>query len=127
MRTTGTGGSGRGATSGRGTDRDGAVRLSARLTPDEGARLLAEVDGRCTEMERDARAGGGDEGHDAPPADALVDLARTPAGDDRPAGAAAAGPRLGDHEAPRPGPPPERGEWVPPERPTEPPPIARGP
>jgi len=71
------------------TDRDGAVRLSARLTPDEGARLLAEVDGRCTEMERDARAGGWYEGHDAHRADALVDLARTAAGDDRPAGPAA--------------------------------------
>src|SRR2546430_1375320 len=87
MRTTGTGGSGRGATSGRGTDRDGAVRLSARLTPDEGARLLAEVDARGAEMERDARAGGWYEGHDAHRADALVDLARTAApGSEQPAG-----------------------------------------
>src|SRR5205085_7014759 len=59
------------------TDRDGAVRISARLTPDEGGRLLAEVDARCGEMERDARAGGWYEGHDAHRADALVDLART--------------------------------------------------
>lgn len=68
------------------TDRDGAVRLSARLTPDEGARLLAEVDARCGEMERDARAGGWYQGHDAHRADALVDLAGTGAGSDRPAG-----------------------------------------
>jgi hypothetical protein len=59
------------------TDRDGAVRGSFRLTPDEGARLLAEVDSRCSEMEHDARAGGWYEGHDAHRADALVDLART--------------------------------------------------
>src|SRR5207237_10003659 len=64
------------------TDRDGAVRISARLTPDEGGRLLAEVDGRCAEMERDARAGGWYEGHDAHRADALVDLARTAGGAD---------------------------------------------
>jgi hypothetical protein len=68
------------------TDRDGAVRLSARLTPDEGARLLAEVDACCGQMERDARAGGWYEGHDAHRADALVDLARTGADTDRPAG-----------------------------------------
>src|SRR5205807_8766092 len=72
------------------TDRDGAVRLSARLTPDEGGRLLAEIDARCGEMERDARAGGWYEGHDAHRADALGDLTRTAAGgDDRPAGPAA--------------------------------------
>jgi hypothetical protein len=59
------------------TDQDGAVRGSFRLTPDEGARLLAEVDARCGEMERDARAGGWYEGHDAHRADALVDLARS--------------------------------------------------
>ncbi len=69
------------------TDRDGAVRLSARLTPDEGALLLAEVDARCAEMESDARAGDWYEGHDAHRADALVDLARRSAGADGPAGA----------------------------------------
>ena len=62
------------------------MRISARLTPDEGGRLLAEVDARCTEMEGDARAGGWYEGHDAHRADALVDLARTSAGADGPAG-----------------------------------------
>jgi hypothetical protein len=55
------------------TDRDGAVRLSARLTPDEGARLLAEVDARRDEMV----------------ADALVDLARTAQSSDKAAGPAA--------------------------------------
>jgi uncharacterized protein YbjQ (UPF0145 family) len=62
------------------TDRDGAVRLAARLTPDEGARLLAEVDARRDEMVADARAGGWYEGSDAHRADALVDLARTAGG-----------------------------------------------
>ncbi len=66
------------------TDRDGAVRVSARLTPDEGARLLAEVDARCGAMERDARAGGWYEGHDAHRADALVDLARSACGAEGP-------------------------------------------
>lgn len=59
------------------TDRDGAVRLTARLTPDEGARLLTEVDARRDEMAADARAGGWYEGNDAHRADALVDLARS--------------------------------------------------
>jgi len=82
------------------TDRDGAVRLSARLTPDEGGRLLAEIDARCGEMERDARAGGWYEGHDAHRADALVDLTRTAAGgDDRPAGPAAMVHVFVDYEA----------------------------
>ena len=38
------------------------VSLSGRFTPDEGARLLAEVDVRCGGMERDARAGDGTKG-----------------------------------------------------------------
>jgi hypothetical protein len=62
------------------------VRLAARLTPDEGARLLAEVDARRDRMVADARAGGWYEGVDAHRADALVDLARTADGDDAPAG-----------------------------------------
>src|SRR5256885_3789092 len=61
------------------TDRDGAVRLSARLTPDEGARLLSAVDARCDEMVADARAGGWFESTEAHRVDALVDLARTAA------------------------------------------------
>lgn len=81
------------------TDRDGAVRLSARLTPDEGARLLAEVDARCADLESDARAGGWYEGHDAHRADALVDLARTAGDADRPAGPEATVHVFVDHEA----------------------------
>jgi Domain of unknown function (DUF222) len=68
------------------TDRDGAVRLAARLTPDEGARLLAEVDARRDQMVADARAGGWYEGAEAHRADALVDLARTARAGDGPAG-----------------------------------------
>jgi hypothetical protein len=71
------------------TDRDGAVRLSARLTPDEGARLLAEVDARRDEIVADARAGGWYENADAHRADALVDLARTPQSPDKAASPAA--------------------------------------
>jgi uncharacterized protein DUF222 len=63
------------------TDRDGAVRLSARLTADEGARFLAELDARCDQMVADARAGDWYEGRDAHRADALVDLARTAGGE----------------------------------------------
>ena len=59
------------------TDRDGAVRLSARLTPDEGTRLLGEVDRRCGEIITEARAGGWFESSEAHRADALVDLAYT--------------------------------------------------
>jgi uncharacterized protein DUF222 len=62
------------------SDRDGAVRISARLTPDEGARLVSEIDARCDRMVADARAGGWYEGADAHRADALVDLARTARG-----------------------------------------------
>jgi hypothetical protein len=68
-----------------GTDRQGALRLHARLTPDEGARLVAAIDARYDEMVADARAGGWFEGRDAHRADALVDLARAAAGE-RPAG-----------------------------------------
>jgi hypothetical protein len=57
-------------------DRHGVGRLSARLTPDELARLLCEVDRRCDEMVDDAIRGGWFEGRDAHRADALVDMAR---------------------------------------------------
>jgi hypothetical protein len=62
------------------TDRDGAVRLAARLTPDEGAWLLAGVDAHRDDIVVDALRGGWYENLDAHRADALVDLART-AGD----------------------------------------------
>jgi len=58
------------------TDRDGAVRLSARLTPDDGARLLSQVDSLCDDTVGDAKAGGWFESKEAHRADALVDLAR---------------------------------------------------
>jgi len=61
-------------------DRDGAVRVSARLTPDEGARLLAEVDARRDDIIADALRGRWYEHPDAHRADALVDLARTARG-----------------------------------------------
>jgi hypothetical protein len=63
-------------------DRDGAVRLSARLAPDEGARLLAEVDARRDDIIVDALRGRWYENPDAHRADALVDLARTASGGD---------------------------------------------
>jgi hypothetical protein len=81
------------------TDRDGAVRGSFRLTPDEGARLLAEVDARCGDMERDARSGGWYENHHAHRADALVDLARTTTVADRLPGPEAMVHVWVDHEA----------------------------
>jgi len=59
------------------TDRDGAVRLSARLTPDDGARLLTQVDSICDEMVADAKTGGWFESREAHRADALVSLARS--------------------------------------------------
>ena len=62
------------------TDREGAVCLSARLTPDEGAQLLTELDGRCREIAGEAKAGGWFESLDAHRADALIDLACTAAG-----------------------------------------------
>jgi hypothetical protein len=78
-------------------DKDGAVRVSARLTADEGARLLAEVDRRRDEMVVDAVKGRWFESLEAHRVDALVDLAR-------PDSATAPGPEsmvhvLVDHEA----------------------------
>jgi hypothetical protein len=78
-------------------DKDGAVRLSVRLTADEGARLLAEVDRRRDDMVVDAVKGGWFESLEAHRVDALVDLAR-------PDSATASGPEamihvLVDHEA----------------------------
>ena len=58
-------------------DRDGAVRLSARLTPDEGAMLLAQVDARRDDIIVDAFRGRFYENPEAHRADALVDLVLT--------------------------------------------------
>lgn len=67
-------------------DRHGVGRLSARLTPDELARLTNEIDRRCDDMVEEAIRGGWFEGREAHRADALVDLARpdsaAPAGPD---------------------------------------------
>ncbi len=62
------------------TDRDGAFRLDGRLTPDDGARVLAALDIRRQRIFRAARAGGRKESFDACAADALVDLATNPDG-----------------------------------------------
>jgi uncharacterized protein DUF222 len=63
-------------------ERDGAVRLSARLTPDEGALLLAAVDARRDEIIVDAYRGRWYENPEAHRADALVDVALTAGGGD---------------------------------------------
>ncbi len=64
----------------------GAVRFDARLTPDEGARLLASVDAETTRLAAAARRAGADEPRKALAADALVGLAcgRAGGGTDRP-------------------------------------------
>ncbi len=56
-------------------DGDGAVRFDARLTPDEGARLLASVKGEADRIAADARRAGLHEARRALDADALVSLA----------------------------------------------------
>ena len=53
----------------------GAVRFDARLTPDEGARLLASVTAEAARLGGEARRAGLDESAKALAADALVDLA----------------------------------------------------
>jgi hypothetical protein len=57
------------------TDRDGAVRFDARLTPDEGARLVAAVRDQTDRLVAEARRAGADEPKKALAADALVRLA----------------------------------------------------
>ena len=57
------------------TDGDGAVRFDARLTPDEGARLVAAVKVHADRLAREARQAGHEEPHKALAADALVGLA----------------------------------------------------
>src|SRR5258706_556594 len=63
------------------TDRDGAVRFDARLTPDSGARLLAAVDAHKFRIVEQARKAGVRERFDAYAADALVALAGGAAGE----------------------------------------------
>lgn len=56
------------------TDGDGAVRLDARLTPDEGARLLAKLRAETDRVVAEARRAGVEEPRRALTADALVRL-----------------------------------------------------
>ncbi|MGH9038150.1 MAG: DUF222 domain-containing protein, partial [Acidimicrobiia bacterium] len=62
------------------TDRDGAFRLDGRLTPGDGARVVAALDARRQQIFRAARAGGHKLSFEACAADALVDLATHPDG-----------------------------------------------
>jgi hypothetical protein len=57
------------------TDGDGAVRFDARLTPDEGARLVAVVKSESARLAKQASRSGVDEPAQALAADALVGLA----------------------------------------------------
>lgn len=56
------------------TDGDGAVRLDAKLTPDDGARLLDAVKAQATKFALDAKRAGVDDPERAHAADALVRL-----------------------------------------------------
>jgi hypothetical protein len=62
-------------------DGDGAVRLSGRLTPDEGARFIGKVDARTNDIIAEALRGRWYENPEAHRADALVDLACTAPGE----------------------------------------------
>jgi hypothetical protein len=57
------------------SDPDGAVRFDARLTPDDGARLIASVKAEAARLGSEARRAGRDEGTRALAADALFSLA----------------------------------------------------
>jgi hypothetical protein len=65
------------------TDGDGAVRFDARLTPDEGARLVAAVRVEADRLARESRQAGQEEARRALDADALVRLALRPSGPPR--------------------------------------------
>ena len=98
------------------TDGDGAVRFDARLTPDQGARLLAAVKTQAHRLALHGRRCGDDATHKAFAADALVLLAC--------GGAAAAPPGSGpDGGPPDTGRRSRRGTSAGPER-TSPPPAA---
>jgi len=64
------------------SDREGAVRLEARLTPDAGAVVIAAVEARQDRIYADARAAGLAESAQACAADALLELARSSGGAD---------------------------------------------
>lgn len=80
------------------TDRDGAARVDARLTPDAGAAVIAAVDASRERIVREARSAGRREQSEAYAADALVELVTRNGGSQR------SGPRamvhvLVDHAA----------------------------
>jgi hypothetical protein len=79
-------------------DNDGAVRLDARLTPDEGARLVTAVKYQADHLARQARRAGVDEPSKAVAADALVLLVcgLVPTADEN---AGTAGDRIGSARA----------------------------
>lgn len=66
------------------SDRDGAVRLDARFTPDAGAAAIAAIDARRDRIFAEARRAGRRESSAAYAADALVELAAGDLGRDRP-------------------------------------------
>lgn len=84
------------------TERDGAVRLDARLTPDAGAVVIAAVEARQARIFASARRAGRRESNVAYAADALVELARS-SGSNRSAGPRAMVHVLVDHAALRKG------------------------
>lgn len=61
-------------------DDEGAVRLDARLAPDDGAKLLAAIDVERSRIFAEARSAGRREPYEAYAADALVALANGPSG-----------------------------------------------
>jgi hypothetical protein len=62
-------------------DGDGAFRIDARLTPDDGALVMAALDARSRRLRAEARARGDYENALAYEADALVEMARADGGD----------------------------------------------
>jgi hypothetical protein len=62
------------------TDREGAFRLEAQLTPDDGARVMASIRPRQEQIAREARRAGRRESSEAFAADALVALAKAKSG-----------------------------------------------
>ncbi|MFA5891743.1 MAG: DUF222 domain-containing protein [Actinomycetota bacterium] len=57
------------------SDPDGAIRMDARLAPDDGAQVVAVIRARADQLMREARRSGQRESVDAHAADALVGLA----------------------------------------------------
>ena len=85
------------------TDRDGAVRFDARLTPDEGARLVAVVKDQTDRLEAEARRAGVHDPRKALAADALLRLACSGTPPGNPVGRAGSGDVRPDRHGPRAG------------------------